>query len=72
VTRSNAHDLPLEELYVRLNGYGWEDSWDSFTIPPATAHDLPKDLDPGGAGSAFRQAGQIIFDEFGRGAKSAS
>jgi hypothetical protein len=59
------HDLPLEELDARLNGFGWEDSWDNFTGPQAKAHHLLKDLDLGGAGSALRQAGQIIFEEFG-------
>jgi hypothetical protein len=59
------HDLPLEELDVRLNGFGWEDSWDNFTGPQAKAHHLLKGLDLCGAGSALRQAGQIIFEEFG-------
>ena len=59
------HDLPLEELDVRLNGFGWEDSWDNFTGPQAKAHHLLKGLDLGGAGSALKQAGQIIFEEFG-------
>ena len=59
------HDLPLDELDVHLNGFGWEDSWDNFTGPQAKAHHLLKGLDLGGAGSALRQAGQIIFEEFG-------
>jgi hypothetical protein len=59
------HDLPLEELDVRLNGFGWEDSWDNFTGPQAKAHHLLKGLDLGGPGSALRQAGQIIFEQFG-------
>jgi hypothetical protein len=59
------HDLPPEELDVRLNGFGWEDSWDNFTGPQAKAHHLLKGLDLGSAGSALRQAGQIIFEEFG-------
>ncbi len=59
------HDLRLEELDVRLNGFGWEDSWDNFTGPQAKAHHLLKGLDLGGSGSALRQAGQIIFEEFG-------
>ena len=41
------HDLPLEELDVRLNGFGWEDSWDNFTGPQAKAHHLLKGLDLG-------------------------
>ena len=59
------HDLPLEELDVRLNRSGWEDSWDNFNGPQAKAHHLLKDLDLGSAGSALRRAGQIIFEEFG-------
>jgi hypothetical protein len=59
------HDLPLDELDVHLNGFGWEDSWDNFTGPQAKAHHLLKRLDLGGAGSALRQAGQIILEQFG-------
>jgi hypothetical protein len=59
------HDLPREELDVRLNGFGWEDSWDNFTGPQAKAHHLLKGLDLGGAASALRRAGQIIFEQFG-------
>ena len=69
MTKSSAHayehDLPLEELDVRLNGFGWEDSWDNFTGPQAKAHHLLKGLDLGDSGSALRQAGQIIFEQFG-------
>jgi hypothetical protein len=59
------HDLPLGELDARLNGFGWEDSWDNFTGPQAKAHHLLKGLDLGHSGSALKQAGQIIFEEFG-------
>jgi hypothetical protein len=59
------HDLPREDLDVRLNGFGWEDSWDNFTGPQAKAHHLLKDLDFGDSGSALRRAGQIIFERFG-------
>ena len=59
------HHLLKEELDVRLNGFGWEDSWDNFTGPQAKARHLLKGLDLGGAGSALRQAGQITFEEFG-------
>ena len=59
------HDLPLEELDIRLNGFGWEDRWDNLTGPQAKAHHLLKDLDLGHGGSPLRQAGQIIFEEFG-------
>ena len=48
-----------------LNGFGWEDRWDNFAGPQAKAHHLLKNLDLGHAGSALRQAGQIIFEEFG-------
>ena len=59
------HDLPLEELDARLIGFGWEDRWDNFAGPQAQAHHLPKGLDLGHSGSALRQAGQMIFEEFG-------
>jgi hypothetical protein len=39
--------------------------WDNFTGPQAKAHHLLRDLDLGGAGSALRQAGQVIFENFG-------
>ena len=42
------YDLLQEELDVRLNGFGWEDSWDNFTGPQAKAHHLLKGLDLGG------------------------
>jgi hypothetical protein len=57
--------LTPKELDFPLDGFGWEDRWDNFTGPQAKAHHLLKDLDLGGAGSALRQAGQIIFEEFG-------
>ena len=47
------------------HGFGWEDRWDNFTGPQAKAHHLLKGLDLGHSGSALRQAGQIIFEEFG-------
>ena len=59
------HDLPLDELDLHLNGFGWEDSWDNFTGPQAKAHHLLKDLDLGHADSPLGRAGQIIFEEFG-------
>ena len=37
----------------------------TWTGPQAKAHHLLKDLDLGQAGSALRQAGQIMFEEFG-------
>jgi hypothetical protein len=61
----NERDLRLDELDTRLNGFGWEDRWDNFAGPQARAFHLLKDLDLGHAGSALRQAGQIIFQEFG-------
>ncbi len=59
------HDLPLEELDVRLMASGVGGQLDNFTGPQAKAHHLLKDLDFGDSGSALRQAGQIIFEEFG-------
>jgi hypothetical protein len=56
---------PYRYLDTLLDGFGWEDRWDNFTGPRAKAHHLLKGLDLGGAGSALRRAGQIIFQEFG-------
>ena len=61
----NEFDLPREDLDSRLNGFGWEDRWDNFAGPQAKAFHLLKGLDLGHPGSALRQAGQIIFEEFG-------
>jgi hypothetical protein len=49
----------------RLNGFGWQDSWDNFTGPQAKAFHLLKKLDLGAADSKLRQAGEVIFEEFG-------
>jgi hypothetical protein len=57
--------LEPEELDKRLNGFGWEDAWDNFTGPQAKAFHLLKQLDLGAAGSKLRQAGEIIYEEFG-------
>src|SRR5580704_16252383 len=59
------YDLPVNDLDTRLNGFGWEDRWDNFAGPQAKAFHLLKGLDLGHSGSALRQAGQIIFEEFG-------
>ena len=59
------YDLPVNDLDTRLNGFGWEDRWDNFAGPQAKAFHLLKGLDLGQSGSALRQAGQIIFEEFG-------
>ena len=59
------YDLSVDDLDTRLNGVGWEDRWDNFTGPQAKAFHLLKGLDLGRSGSALRQAGQIIFEEFG-------
>ena len=59
------YDLPVDDLDTRLNGFGWEDRWDNFAGPQAKAFHLLKGLDLGPSGSALRQAGQIIFQEFG-------
>jgi hypothetical protein len=59
------YGLPVDDLDTLLDGFGWEDRWDNLGGPQAKAHYLLKDLDLGQAGSALRQAGQIIFEEFG-------
>jgi hypothetical protein len=61
----NEENVRPEELDKRLSG--WEDTWDNFTGPQAKAHHLLKKLDLGAAGSKLRQAGEIIFEEFGGG-----
>ena len=53
------HDLPLDELDVHLNVFGWEDSWDNFTGPQAKAHHLLKGLDLGDAGSALGRLARL-------------
>jgi hypothetical protein len=57
--------LVPEDLDKRLNGFGWQDSWDNFTGPQAKAYHLLKKLDLGAADSKLRQAGEVIFEEFG-------
>ena len=57
--------LEPEELDKRLSGFGWEDAWDNFTGPQAKAFHLLKKLDLGVGDSKLRQAGEIIFEEFG-------
>jgi hypothetical protein len=59
------YGLPVDDLDTLLDGFGWEDRWDNLAGPQAKAHYLLKDLDLGHSGSALRQAGQIIFEEFG-------
>jgi hypothetical protein len=58
--------LEPEDLDNRVNGFSWEDTWDNFTGPQAKAFHLLKKLDLGSApNSKLKQAGQIIFQEFG-------
>jgi hypothetical protein len=57
--------LVPEALDKRLDGFGWQDSWDNFTGPQAKAFHLLKKLDLGPVDSTLRQAGEIIFEEFG-------
>ena len=57
--------LVPEDLDKRLNGFGWQDSWDNFTDPQARALQLLKKLDLGPTDPKLRQAGEIIFEEFG-------
>jgi hypothetical protein len=59
------YGLPVDDLDTLLDGFAWEDRWDNLAGPQAKAHYLLKDLDLGQVGSALRQAGQIIFEEFG-------
>jgi hypothetical protein len=57
--------LTPEELDSPLDDFGWEDMWDNFNGPQAKAHHLLKGLDLGSPDSKLRQAGEIIFEEFG-------
>jgi hypothetical protein len=57
--------LAPEDLDKRLNGFGWQDAWDNFSGPQAKAFHLLKKLDLGPLDSTLRQAGEIIFEEFG-------
>jgi hypothetical protein len=55
-----------EELDAKVNGFSWEDLWDNFAGPQAKAFHLLKKLDLRSApDSKLKQAGQIIFEEFG-------
>jgi hypothetical protein len=57
-----------QDLDARVNGFSWEDRWDNFDGPQARAFHLLKNLDLGAAAdSRLKQAGQIIFEEFGCG-----
>jgi hypothetical protein len=57
--------LTPEELDSRLDGFGWEDTWDNFNGPQAKAYHLLKGLDLGSDDSELRQAGEIIFEGCG-------
>jgi hypothetical protein len=60
------HDLLREELDAKVDGYWWQGRWDHFTGPQAKAYHLLKGLDLGSASdSTLKQAGEIIFSEFG-------
>jgi hypothetical protein len=61
----NERDLPREHLDARLNGFSWEDRWDNFTGPQASAFHLLKSIDLGPADSPLRREGDIIFEAFG-------
>jgi hypothetical protein len=63
----NERDVPREDLDARLNGFGWQDRWDNFTGPQASAFHLLKSIDLGPADSPLRREGEIIFEEFGGG-----
>jgi len=57
--------LDPRDLDAEVDGFWWQDMWDNFTGPAAKAYHLLKTLDLGDADSKLRQAGEIIFEEFG-------
>ena len=62
-----ARGMEPEELDTRVNGFSWEDGWDNFTGPQASAFHLLKSIDLGPADSPLRREGDILFEEFGGG-----
>jgi hypothetical protein len=61
----DARGMEPEELDGRVNGFSWEDRWDNFTGPQASAFHLLKSIDLGPANSPLRREGEIRFEEFG-------
>ena len=58
-----ARGMEPDELDARLNGFSWEDRWDNFTGPQASAFHLLKSIDLGPADSPLRRAGEIFFED---------
>jgi hypothetical protein len=54
-----------EEFDARVNSFSWEDRWDNFAGPQASAFHLLKSIDLGPADSPLRREGGILFEEFG-------
>jgi len=50
-----------EELDARVDGFSWEDGWDNFTGPQASAFHLLKSIDLGPADSPLRREGEVIL-----------
>jgi hypothetical protein len=61
----DARGMEPEELDARVDGFSWEDGWDNFTGPQASAFHLLKSIDLGPADSPLRREGEIDFEEFG-------
>jgi hypothetical protein len=64
---SDERGMEPEDLDARVNGFSWEDRWDNFTGPQASAFHLLKSIDLGPADSPLRREGDILFEEFGGG-----
>jgi hypothetical protein len=62
-----ARGMEPEELDARVNGFSWEDRWDNFAGPQASAFHLLKSINLGPADSPLRCEGDILFEEFGGG-----
>jgi hypothetical protein len=62
-----ARGMEPEELDARVDGFSWEDGWDNFTGPQASAFHLLKSIDLGPTDSPLRREGEVIFEEFGGG-----
>jgi hypothetical protein len=57
-----ARGMEPEELDARVNGFSWEDRWDNFAGPQASAFHLLKSIDFGLADSPLRREGDILFE----------
>jgi hypothetical protein len=63
----DARGMEPEELHARVNGFSWQDRWDNFAGPQASAFHLLKSIDLGPTDSPLRREGDILFEEFGGG-----